>query len=161
MLAHLVTLSNSVLGFRFSIGVFKIEKGCVTHLWPKIAVLPGPTENWFLFCFNLGFGCPMSYSTTGSFSSPPSPHESSLLAVTGCFEPFNSATQVHGNWRHIASELVSCDRMSDRTRPSQIPVGSIPVATQTTHTELKLIYGQVLAENYNRCSPPWDIQYQQ
>ena len=105
-------------------------------------------------CFNLGFGCPMSYSTTGSFSSPPSPHESSLLAVTGCFEPFNSATQVHGNWRHIASELVSCDRMSDRTRPSQIPVGSIPVATQTTHTELKLIYGQVPAENYNRCSPP-------
>ena len=108
-----------------------------------------------IVCFNLGFGCPMSYSThTGSFSSPPSPHESSLLAVTGCFEPFNSATQVHGNWRHIASELVSCDRMSDRTRPSQIPVGSIPVATQTTHTELKLIYGQVLAENYNRCSPP-------
>ena len=92
----------------------------------------------------------MSYSTTGSFSSPPSPHESSLLAVTGCFEPFNSATQVHGNWRHIASELVSCDRMSDRTRPSQIPVGSIPVATQTTHTELKLIYGQALAENYRR-----------
>ena len=98
---------------------------------------------------------PLAYSThTGSFSSPPSPHESSLLAVTGCFEPFNSATHVHGNWRHIASELVSCDCMSDRTRPSQIPVGSIPVATQTTHTELKLIYGQVLAENYNRCSPP-------
>ena len=49
---------------------------------------------------------PMAYSTTGSFSSPPSPHEPSLLAVSGCFEPFNSATQVQGDWRHIASELV-------------------------------------------------------
>ena len=28
------------------LGVFKLEKGCVTLLWPKIAVLPGQTENW-------------------------------------------------------------------------------------------------------------------
>ena len=38
---------KSFLGvFKFFLGVFEIEKGCVTLLWPKIAVLPGPTENW-------------------------------------------------------------------------------------------------------------------